>query len=438
LFTLKGKDGQGIPVGCGDYLYETIIVLWLRAWVDYVEGMFLEPSAVSSSFTGGRTTFSVPDPHSAESPQPRGIFSFYAHMDILLPICLKSIVLRYSVEVVPRYPPCTRALVDENHMLVLEPFIEMLARGLVGQSLAGIGSAESRDKALVRALSSSDVVLEFIVGLVGILHASHIHTLLKKFFKTLRDSETEHLDDSFSEVSFEWSEESLHRVRCSRHLRVRTIETLSVLPSFLALNYPSKYSGNVSTPKVHKANWLNQYIEIPEERVSSGDTRHGGVSPPSGWLAELVISEGLSVCAMSCEAVVAEAMAHIEVTQEKSPYHASTPSLKKRPGAALKRGDLLMFQSLGIHAITAVYELILRRHSMDRRFQSDSCRERIAGLFAIPILEKSIESVRWMARLEATHKVRSVWLLCFVYVLQEAPDCMIRDYVRSLCNPKVS
>jgi hypothetical protein len=165
--------------------------------------------------------------------------------------------------------------------------------------------------------------------------------------------------------------------------------------------------------------------------------------PVTGWLADIVLSEGLSVCALSCEAVVAEAMAHAEVSRtEASRSPSSIPSsmassLKKRPGAALKRGDLLMFQSLAIHAITVVYELIIRRHTMDKRFQTESGRGRIAALFALPILEKSIASVRWLARMESTHKVRSIWMLCFSYVLQETPEVMIREYVRSFCSPKV-
>jgi hypothetical protein len=81
--------------------------------------------------------------------------------------------------------------------------------------------------------------------------------------------------------------------------------------------------------------------------------------------------------------------------------------------------------------------LIVRRHTMDKRCQTESCRGRIAALFALPILEKSISSVRWLARMESTHKVRSTWLLCFIYVLQETPEVMIREYVRSFCSPKV-
>jgi hypothetical protein len=442
LFSIKSPDGHEVPIASGEYIYESIMVLWLGAWLDHMEGSLTE-TFDTSSFTGREVaTFKIPEYDPAVAADD-SIYSFYAHMDFLLPLCLKSIVLRYSVEVLPMYPQSTRAMVDDSHMIVLEPFVEMLARGLMGQALAGLGSSGERDRALLRALSASELVLDFLVGLLTVLHAEHMRVLISKYFKTLRDSETEHLGEGFSDIEFEWTEESLHRVRCSRQLRLYAVENIAVLPSFLALNCPLKHSGHSEEERLKKASWMHQYSDITPD--SSSTTEHPVYSdgierlPVSGWLADIVLTEGLSVCALSCEAVVAEAMAHAEVSRVDTSYSPPlmASSLKKRPGAALKRGDLLMFQSLAIHAITAVYELIVRRHTMDRRFQTESCRGRIAALFALPILEKSISSVRWLARMESTHKVRSIWLLCFSYVLQETPEVMIREYVRSFCSPKV-
>jgi hypothetical protein len=309
----------------------------------------------------------------------------------------------------------------------------------LGQALSGLRSSDEMDRSLVRALSSSEVVLEFLVGLLTVFHAQHMNVLLTKYFHTLRDCETEHLQD-LDESSFKWTKENLHRVRCTRQLRIRAIEVFASLPSFLALNYPLKFSGQIGIKKLTKASWTCQYKEIGVEAAPS-PLYEDGVErlPKSGWLAELVVGEGLSVCSLSCEAVVAEAMAHMHVSR---PNNMGTPiskssALKKRPGAALKRDDLLMFQALAIHAITCVYELVLRRHAMDRRFQKESSRERISALFARPILDKSIASVRWLARMESTHKVRSIWLLSFIYIVQEAPDYLMRDYVRSCCIPEV-
>ena len=436
IFSVASKTEHEVPVACGEYMYESIMLLWLKSWLDHVEALLKQPRD-TSGFSGRQfVTFVVPE-YDLAATAPGSIFSFYANMDILLPLCLKSIVLRYTVEVIPLNDATTRAMLDEGHMLVLEPFVEMLARGLIGQSLAGLGSQESRDRSLLRALSSSEVVLDFLVGLLGVIHAEHIHCLCTKFFKTLRDCETEQLGDAFTASDFTWTEENLHRVRSSRQLRLKAIESLSVLPCFVALNYPPKYSSIPRRKKTAPPTWVKQMFEqnsTPSSRISNeGFDR----LPPPRWLSDLVIGEALSICSLSCEAVVAEAMAHIEVSSNEG-KSAVVPSLKKRPGASLKRDDLLMLQSLAIHAITCVYELILRRHVLDKRFQTNSCRERIAGLFTLPILDKSISSARWLARMESTHKVRSLWLLTFVYILQEAPDSLIRDYIQSLCSSEVS
>jgi hypothetical protein len=66
---------------------------------------------------------------------------------------------------------------------------------------------------------------------------------------------------------------------------------------------------------------------------------------------------------------------------------------------------------------------------MDRCFQGEGGRGRIAGMLAGPILEKSIQSVRWLARMEATNRVRSTWLLCLIYI----HTVESRKFVRIVC-----
>lgn len=427
-FSLAFEKSNEIPTGCGEYFYESIMLLWLRAWLDHVEEMLKNESATSAS---GVATFPIP-PIQPDSSSAADVFSYYAHMDYLLPLCLKSIALRCSFES-PVRAPTEKAVLDSNHLVILEAFVELLGRGLVGQALSGLQSSKERDEAVALSLSSSEVVHDFLVGLIAVLHPQHMNLLLKKYFNTLRGCETEHLDEHQTGHEFQWTDESLHRVRCTRQLRIRTIEVLSALPGFLALNYPSKFAGEVEAQKMRKASWMSQYRDIDIDNAESRPHDNGSDRvPPSGWLAELLLGEGLSVCSLSSEAVVAEAMAHVEVS-----HGEATPALMKRPGATLKRDDLLMFQSLAIHSITVVYELLLRRHAMDRRFQNETCRQRIAALVAKPMLDKSLASVRWLARMESTHKVRSIWLLGIVYVLQEAPEGLLRDYIRSCCNPEV-
>mmetsp|Transcript_27834 Transcript_27834/g.67387 ORF Transcript_27834/g.67387 Transcript_27834/m.67387 type:complete len:1050 (-) Transcript_27834:115-3264(-) len=321
----------------------------------------------------------------------------------------------------------------------LRPFFEMLALGLMGDAME-----EFVSNTHASSLSFCDLVVDFIIGLFPVVHPAHMETFITKFIKTLRACETNQV--SKSGMSFHWDKTSLHRAKSSRQLRLRTIEKLSTLPNFVALNFPPKFLDSVSLPKstVSTCTWTNQPNANDLDPVKEGSdslfvplVENDSLRPTSGWLASLLAGECLSICALSCEAVVAEALAHIEMqdTSHRSDRGLQS-SLKSRPTASLRRSDLLMFQSIAIHAITCVHELLLRRHAMDRRFQKDSSRERIAALFLQPIFDKSIASVRWLARMESTHKVRSIWMLCFVYVLQEAPESLIRKAIRTYSMPQ--
>ncbi len=434
-FSLSFEQENQIPSGICEYVYESIIVMWLRAWLDHVELIFREQAGTVK----GAATFSIP-PYKYAGMNLRTIFRFYGHMDLLLPLCLKSFIFRYNINVERVFPPATKVIVDHNHMLLLEPFVELLARGLVGEVLSGLGSFTSREESLQRAIRSSDIVLDFLIGLVSFLHTEHIRILVAKFLHTLRNGETEHLGSDISDINFQWDEESIHRVRCCREIRIHTLEALLILPAFVNLNYPLKYSGHADYSPAPKAIWLQQHqaCDMKFGKLVSNEESTSSLNklPQSGWLAELLIGEGLSISSLSSEAIVAEAIAQLEVTSTGST--ASTMSLMKRPGAALSRDDLLMFQSLGLKAISVVYEFGLRRHALDRRYQSNSARERTAALFAPVVLDKSLSSVKWLSKMDPTQKIRSLWLLSFIFVLQEAPDALLRHYLRRCCDPQVS
>jgi hypothetical protein len=229
---------------------------------------------------------------------------------------------------------------------------------------------------------------------------------------------------------------TLHRVTCSRHLRLLAVEAFASLPCFLALNLPMKYSVRQEPHRLLKPFWLKQFV-VDETNLQSVDhsvENSKEVLQQSGWLADIITNECFLICAISCKSVVEESLALIEVSSAHTP---SKSILRKRPGVTLSRDDMLVFHSISNHAIRIVYELVVRRHSMDHRFQSESAQSRIAGLLAKPILEQSCANVRWIGKLESTNKVRSTWLLCFVYVLQEAPEALIYDFVQSCCDPKV-
>lgn len=448
-FTSVDQDSkQESNLNSTPFVYEVIMVLWLRSFLDQIS---LENDSVDSSELAGESdpskSYSVLLHASKDvttASRTETMLLFHSHTDMLLPLCLKSFLLRCT-STVPTNSPSVRIRLDRGHMQVLLPFVEMLTHGVIGEALAGPSAIGESDLALLKAFSRAQMVLEFLVGLASILHPHCIAALIWKHFKILRKCEIP--VERTSPTGFSWDEDSLRRARCSRQLRIRSAEHLACLPNFVALNYPLKYSEQVRPAKRQTTSWSTQDVEPPP---GSHDAKSicpypdgRDRLPESGWLASLLANECLSISLLSCEAVVAEAIAHVETRQPEgtgspSKPKSNPPLLVERPGVSLKRDDLLMFQSTAIHAVTCVYELMLRRHSMDARFQKDQARSRIAALFAPVILEKSLRSTRWLARMEATHKVRATWLLCFIYIMQEAPETLLRDFMRSYCSPPVS
>ena len=441
--TIADSDsGNGSELSGISFIYEIIMALWLRSFLDQVENENSQDDFEDSTGEGSPSikhsalfvALSEDSANSASAP----FFLFHSQMDFLLPLCLKSFLLRCT-SALPDSSPAGRIMLDRGHMQILVPFVEMLTHSLVGEALACSDSDGEPDLTLLRALSTAQLVLDFLVGLSSVLHAQHTAMLLHEHFRILRECEIP--DQS---ASFVWNRDTLRRVRCSRQLRLRSVERLACMPNFVAINYPLKYGDDTHNQTRQSTSWCTQSngYEVEGHVTASICPYPDGRDrlPESGWLASLLAGESLSMASLTCEAVVAEAMAHVESTSPRGrPSKGSNvSSASERPGASLSRDDLLMLQSVSIHAITCVYELLLRRHAMDSRFQKEQARSRIAALFAPVILEKSLRSTRWLARMEATHKARSTWLLCFIYIMQEAPESQLRDSIRSYCFPPVN
>jgi hypothetical protein len=420
------------------FLYESILALGIQSWLYHIE-----LSNRRKENENNRRVNNVPfisflnyDP---SLPQNDTAHSFTLHLDVLLPLCMKSLALRCSM-LKPSTAEVYMTVLDGKHMDILEAFIDVSCRGLMGQALAGEGSD---DEALVWALGTSESVLDFLVGLLAIIHPSQVAVLVMKYFQILSDQEASDIPRS-NPGSFVWTQLSLRRARCSRQLRLRAVEKLSQLPAFVALNYPLKYVSDGDSKQASHSSWKTQTASSNDIQIKSflescpypdGKER----LPPTHWLADLLTHECLSICSHSCEAVVAEAIAQIKASeQDESSKDGKASSFRKRPGLSLTRDDLLRFQSTAVHAITCVYELLLRQHSMDARYQTEECRSRIASIFASSILVKSVRSVKWLTRMESSHRARTQWLLCFAYILQEAPESVIRDQLRAFCSYPVS
>lgn len=414
-----------LPDRKGKYLYESIMILLLKVWYSILEK---DDNEVAERNVGG----------SSESVETETIHGFFANLDFFLSLCVKSLVLRYDRECASINTPMAKATLDDAHQLLFESFVEMLGRGLIGQALVNTSGSQDREKALKRATQNSKYVMDFFVGVLSVIHPESFRLLFARYLKALRDAELQNNDGN--EPASTWNTENIFRTRCSWQLRIDAIERLASIPSFIALNYPPKYGGQRDLQYSTKPTWSYQYFEIDAKSFSNFNAlrQQDGVEklPSNGWLAEMALEECLSICAHAGETVVSESEAQVAAISQGRSFDNS--SLKYRPSASLNSDDLLMFQSVAIHAVSVVYELVLRRHaSLDRRFQSESARSRIAAMFAQPILERSLLNAGWLSRMEATNRVRCVWLLCFIFVLQEAPDAMICDFISSCCNPNV-
>ncbi|KAI2508349.1 hypothetical protein MHU86_6023 [Fragilaria crotonensis] len=395
------------------------MALWVKAWL---RRMSIDSASKDSAFPPLRVRHE-------DSGSP--IFGFYVHMDILLPLCLKSLILRCS-PMLPQHPSISRIIFDTSHMEILFPFMGVLASCLLGEADSG----DEKDEALSMALDSMDTALDFLIGLASVLHPQQLAELVQKFFKVLRDAET-FVVGIEKEGSFTWTPDSIHTIRSSRQLRLRAVERFSTIGPYLAINFPKKFTEWKPGSRQSPLSWTEQFSTASKIGIEVAATKHRGVDllPNCGWLAELLVSESLMICSLSCEVFVSEAIAHIETSQHLIP---SDSPLQTRPGHTLTKHDLLLFQSIGLHSIACVHELLVRRHAMDSRFQTEQCRSRIASLVMGSILEKSVSSVRWLARMESTHKIRSLWLVSFSYILQEAPESILRSTFREYAGRRVT
>ena len=397
------------PKSTSAHVYEVIFVLWLQSWIE-------SSKTTDSLFTG---VFDL----------------FLENINFILPLCLKSIVLRCkafkdSIELVPSI------VLDTKHMRVLEPLCEGIAQGFMKPEINRKNTKVDADISLVHALFRISVLIDFFIGLFAIIHPSQVSWLIFKFIKSLQDYEDNVLSKKYAHTSDD-SIQSFWQLRRSRQIRLLVVEKLSSMPRFIALNYPLKYSAWRENHTSQPFSWTNQRKGKDEMLHDYGDTIPifpDGIErlPETHWLAELLANECFYICSQCCEAVVNEALSHVNASEPTIRKHSSI-----RQRIPLTKSHLISYQSTAYHAITVAYELILRAHATDTRFQEEDSRTRIAGIFVTSVIENSVaQGVQWLAKLDPMHKVRVLWLLCVLYILQEAPESSLRVQMRSLCTPQ--
>jgi hypothetical protein len=351
---------------------------------------------------------------------------FMKHVDFLLPLCLKSLALRClerrkSPELVPSL------VLDKKHMYILEPLIEKIAKGFVKQVLI---CESSVDLAIANVLATSDTVLDFLIGLLTLIHPSQVSWLIFKYLETLRlcEEDQETPDNTAS------TEITIKRIRANRQLRLRAAEKLSSMPRFIALNFPYKIHPYKWLGSNTPCSWTNQMID--NDQLLSGNVLIGSpdrveLLPETNWLAEILSNECFIICSQSCEAIV-----NGTISQVKGKNSSKTKSAM-RQRISISKQDMAHYHSIGYHAVSIAYDLVLRMHATDHRYQSKEARDRIAGIFVSPVIDNALQAVHWLSKMEAGSKIRSIWLLCILYILQEAPETALHQQMHAMCLVKV-
>lgn len=398
-------------------LYESITSLWVQAWTAFAASMNGERILRGSSETIPLWPYEVVQGTSKQSSDELIASSFIRNASFFLPLCLKSLALRCSLHYTTKMiVPMT--FLDDFHMRVLVPMVESIALGIMREAMAGGSSgASNSDQMLAKALSISTHAMDFFVGLFALLHPSQVATLVRAYFNILEQCEDPQRRAPESNDKFR-----LRRIKCSQQIRLYAVERLATMSRFTGINFPLKYSG--SYPKKNQAaNWTNQRCSTSQRNVVVQDYfNRVDRNPATFWLAELLMSHCLSICHRSCKTIIVEAK-------------AQSNALRFGRGVeGLSREELLRIESVAFHSILCAYELLIKRHATDFRFQTAACNTRVAAMVIKPLLEQSVESVSVLARMDAKHKVRCLWILSILYVLQEGPEALLRDKLSLFCR----
>ena len=287
--------------------------------------------------------------------------AFLRNMDFVLPLCLKSLVLRCS-HTLNRTDIVPTMVFDIHHMQLLEVLVSNIASSLVQHSTKRLEGSSGH--LVFQAVSKSDFILDFFVGLLAIIHPSQVSYLISTYLQKLRYSENG----------------DFLNARICRQLRLRAAERLASLPRFAALNFPFRYHRDDHRRTSHTLSWINQASSSqvddnsPNPEVNSSSFVDEQL-PKRHWLAETLLNDCFEICLQSCDVIVSGS----QVVNTR-PSSAMKKQSAMRQRIPLTEEQMLHHQSIAYHAITIAYELLLRKQATDLRFQSEEALSRIAGM----------------------------------------------------------
>ena len=349
--------------------------------------------------------------------------SFTRNLPFFLPLLLKSLATR--LQTTSLIIPMT--FLDDSHMQVLVPLVETIAIGSMREAMTGSSGVSNAEHMLLRALCTTQYSMEFLIGTFTCLHPSQCQILVNAYFDMI--DECENPVDIRPNVAAD-DRHNIRRVKCARLIRLHAVEMLAVMPKFIALNYPPKY-GEFCPKKDSSSTWTNQSTKTSNssnsnllQTCSEKIDRY----PQSFWLADLLMDQCLSISLGCCT----------EIVEQTNFQLKSTRNVNKASSRLLSQEDLLALEAISIQAMSCAYNLLIKRHAIDARFQTVESNTRVAAMFLDSVLDTSVIGFSVLSKLEATQNVRCQWIMCLLYVLQESPEVLLRDKLRSFCQPNVS
>jgi hypothetical protein len=315
------------------------------------------------------------------------ICSFLDNIEVLLAVALKSFVLT-SNDVALENPQAAVAL-DQEHFNLMADFSDSVAQAVTTHQVDTVHRFEA--------------VLDFVVGLSGTMANDQSRDFVVRFINSLRRKVSDPaLQNRYLESRF----------KCARRF-------LS-LPTFVSKNdTPKTYEPHIPQQQPGISWLLQSHQQIKTGSDHPDDTADERSS--QSWLPVLVMGDALEIC------VVASHLILDEKSCESTNHDSQGDDFRRN---RLGQVDLSMLDNLALGGISLVHD-VLFRHAMDARYQSDGMKARLAAMFFPPMLEQSLDhtTASVLNELTVDHAVRRQWMGCFLHVLQDAPETMIRHFL---------
>jgi hypothetical protein len=279
------------------------------------------------------------------------------HGPILLAMIIKSIALR-----IHREHKTTPVIMDKDFMKLMEELLGTLAH-----------EVHSKGTSLLPARNLNIAISHFLREMFALIAPLQSAQLVYAYFLSSRKTQKSNFEEK-------------KKVQVN-HItdRFYFLKELIITDHFFAFNFPLHIGSPHAAYKFSPVFSLNDLMDR-----SPTSTIRGIKSPPSHWLAHLLIYEVMS----------------------------DFNTLEKN----LKESAMKLIRSLVV------------RLCYDKRFQSREYKHRVACMF-IPLLSCIVEDVKRIQTLPRSSEERKDSLALVLFILQDIPDYLLREELRNMMKP---